>query len=284
MPERRNSETLIEEIERLRREREQLIHELWRRERRPSGMIGSFLLLFGIVSIILSIAFSSYVMGFVGLALVFWGVISVYIRPAKYVQAISLEYTASTLLKMADRLLKASNSKGRGVYLPPLLLKDLKDGIVFVNSGSSIKVPRPEDLARGKALTKSPKGICLTTAGLGLTNLLEEKLGKSFTEVSLGYIMDKLPELFTDVLEITNSFEISSSQDSVYVKVKSPIFLNLCRETRESLGICSSYGCPLCSSIAIALARCLGKPIVIEKAKFLSETKTLEIVYRSIET
>lgn len=282
MLERRDSNALTEEIERLRREREQLIHELWRRERRPSAMIGSFLLLFGTVSIILSIAFSSYLLGFVGLALAFLGIISIYIRPAKYVQAISLEYTASTLLKMADRLLKAHNSKGKGVYLPPLLIKDLKDGVVFVNSGSSINVPPQRDVVEGKVATKNPKGVLLTAAGLGLTNLLEEKLGRSFTQVSLRYLIGKIPELFTDVLEISEFFEISSSQDLVYVKAKNPIFLSLCRKTSESFDICSSYGCPFCSSIAIALARCLGKPIIIERSKFLSETKTLEIVYRVI--
>lgn len=284
MSERRNSGAAVQEIESLRREREQLIHELWKRERRPSAVIGLSLLLFGVVSTILSIAFSAYMLGFVGLALIIWGVISIYIRPGRYVQAISLEYTASTLLQMADRLLNAYNFKGKGVYLPPLLIKDVKDGIVFVNGGSSISVPRSADIAEGKVLTKSPKGMCLTAAGLGLTNLLEEKLGRSFTQVSLGYMMDKLPELFSDVLEITESFEITSSQDLVYVEAKSPIFFDLCRKTRESLGICSSYGCPFCSSIAVALARCLGKPIIIENSEFLSETKTLKIAYRVIET
>ncbi|MFX0202288.1 MAG: hypothetical protein ACFFCW_39755 [Candidatus Hodarchaeota archaeon] len=62
-----NSSVLIEEIEELKREREQLMHELWRRERRPSAMLGSFLLLFGIVSIILAITFSSYIMCLVGM-------------------------------------------------------------------------------------------------------------------------------------------------------------------------------------------------------------------------
>ncbi len=223
-------------------------------------------------------------MGFVGLGLAFFGVISLYIRPTRSVQTLSLKYTAHTLLKMAHRLLRAHNFKGRGVYLPPLLIKDTKDGIVFVNSGSSINLPRLGDLAEGKVFTKNPKGICLTAAGLGLTNLLEEKLGRSFTQVNLRYMMEKLPELITDVLELAEAFEISSNKDLVLVRAKDSIFFDLCRETRESLDICSSYGCPFCSSIAIALARCLGKPVFIEKSEFLPENKTLEIVYRIIET
>lgn len=284
MPEAKNSSILIEEIEKLKREREQLIHELWARERRPSAVIGSFLLLLGILLIILSITFSSYIMGFIGLALTFWGVISIYIRPTRYVQAVSLEYTASTLLRMADRLLNAHNFKGKGVYLPPLLIKDLKDGLVFINSGSTINVPRPGELAEGKVVTKNPKGMCLTAAGLGLTNLMEEKLGRDFTQVNLGYVMEKVPELFTDILKIADAFEIRSNQDSVCVKAKGSIFFDLCRQRKESLAICGSYGCPFCSSIAIALARCLGKPIIIERTEFLPKNRTLEVVYRIFKT
>lgn len=275
---------LIEEIEKLRREKEQLIHELWMRERRPSAVIGSFLLLFGILTFILSITFSSNIMGFIGLALTFWGVISIYIRPARYVHAACLEYTASTLIRMVDRLLNAYGFNGKGVYLPPLLIKDLKDGIVFVNSGSSINLPRPGDIAEGKVFTENPRGICLTAAGLGLTNLLEEKLRRSFTQVNLEYVMDRLPELFTDELELAEAFEIRPSQDLVLVKAEASIFSDLCRETREFPNICSSYGCPFCSSIAIALARCLGNPILIEKSQFLPEKKTLDVVYRVIKT
>lgn len=239
--------------------------------------------MFGIVATILSITLSSYIMGFMGLALIFLAVISLYIRPAGYVQAVSLTYTASVLLRIADRLLNAHNIQGKGVYLPPLLIKDLKDGLVFVNSDSSIKVPRPGELAEGKVFTENPKGICLTASGLGLTNLFEEKLGRSFTEVSLEYVLEKLPELFTDVLEIAETFEISSDQDSVSVKAEGSIFFDVCKQARESLVNCSSYGCPFCSSIAIAIARCLGKPILAEKSEFSNKNKSLEIVYRIIK-
>lgn len=284
LPDTGDSSVLTKEIEKLRQERERLIHDLWMRERRPSAVIGSFFLLFGIVAIVLSVIFSSYIMVFAGLGLTFFGVISIYIRPARSVQAVSLEYFASTLLRMADRLLNSYNLKGKGVYLPPLLIKDLKDGLVFINSGSSINVPRPGDLAERKVLTKNPKGMCLTASGLGLTNLMEEKLGRSFTEVDLEYVIDKLPELLTEILEIAEVFEIGSSRDSVLVKSKGSIFFDFCRETRESSGICSSYGCPFCSSIAIALARCLDKPIFIEKFELSPEDKTLELVYRVIAT
>jgi len=277
-----NFAALIEEVKRLKHERERLIHELWLRERRPSATIGLVLFLFGIVVMILSITFSSDIMAFVGLGLTFVGVISIYVRPARYVQATSLEHIASTLLIMADRVLRAFDVKGKGVYLPPLLIKDLKDGIVFVNSGSSINVPQLGELAEGKVLTDNPKGVCLTAAGLGLTNLLEEKLGRSFTQVSLEYLMEKLPELFTDVLEIADLFEIRSSEDLVFVKAKDAIFFSFCGKTRKSLDICSSYGCPFCSSIAVALARCLGKPILIQNSNLFPKDDTVEIVYRVI--
>jgi hypothetical protein len=53
-------------------------------------------------------------------------------------------------------------------------------------------------------------------------------------------------------------------------------------EIRKLSNICGSLGCPLCSSIASAIAKATGKPIVIEK-DLASEDGQIEITYRLLE-
>jgi len=62
------------------------------------------------------------------------------------------------------------------------------------------------------------------------------------------------------------------------------IYRDICNEIRKLPNICSSFGCPLCSSVACALARASGKPVVIEKIELSTDGKVIEAYYRILET
>jgi len=275
---------LIRKIQQLESEKEALRLELWKHKRRPSGKIGYALLLFGTIALISSILYSSYILAFVGIALTFWGALLLFIKPATYMKASLLDSTAISSLTTIDHIISELNYKGKSIHLPPRYLKELKGGKVFIPSKKQIITPPIEEVAKEKVFLKNPKGICLTPPGLGLVNLFENELGTDFIRADLNYLQNNLPKLFIEGLEIAEDFELNIEDDMIQVKITGSIYKDFCKEARKLPNICGSLGCPLCSSIAIALTRATGKPVIIEKTEVPKDGKTIEANFRLLET
>ena len=273
----RYAQTLIKRIEQLRL-------ELWKYKRKPSGVAGSILLFLGAIALVASIIYASSILAFIGLGLAFWGVLFSFVRPVRYVKSSLLDSTAISTLTNVARVIANLNYKGKGIYLPPRYLKGLKEGTVFIPSKKDSIIPTVEEISKESIFIGNPEGICLTPSGLGLVNLFEEELGINFAKVDLKYLQNNLPELFVKGLEIAEDFEMRIRGNIVHVKMTETIYKDICNEIRKLPNICSSFGCPLCSSIACALARSSGKPVVIEKIKLSADGKVIEAYYRILGT
>lgn len=284
-----NLDELRERIQLLEREKEKLRVELWRHNRKPSREAAHVLLLFGTLSLALSIFYSwdrsmSVILGFIGLGLTFWGVLLLYIRPKKFVRAALLHSTAIPSLTAISKIISDLNYEGKGIYLPPRYLRELKGGTVFIPSRREIVIPPVEEVAEEKVFLKNPNGMCLTPPGLSLVNLYEDELGRDFAKVDLNYLQMNLPKLFIEDLEIAEDLEINVEGDKIHVKITGSIYTEFCREIRNtSPNICTSLGCPLCSSITSALARTTGKPVIIEKTRQSEDGKTIEAYYQIVK-
>ena len=279
-----NIQTLIKKIQQLEREKEALRIELWKHKRKPSGIVGYTLLLLGIIALISSIPYASSILAFIGLGLAFWGALLLYIKPIRYVKASLLDSTAISTLTTIDRVIADLNYKGKGIYLPPRYLKEFKAGIVFVPSERAIVIPPIEEVAKEKVFLKNPRGICVAPPGLSLVNLYEKELGTDFAKADLNYLQSNLPKLFIEGLEMAEDLELNVESNIIHVKIVGSIYADLCKELRKtSSNVCSSFGCPLCGSIALALTRATGKPIIIEKAEPSEDDKTIEAYYKSLE-
>jgi len=254
------------------------------RKRTPSETVAYALLLSGTIALITSIVYSSSILAFTGLGLTFWGALLLYIKPTKYVKASLLDSTAISSLKTIDQIITDLNYKGKAIYLPPRYLKDPKGGKVFIPSKKTLSIPPAEEIAEEKVFLKNPKGMYLTPPGLDLVNLYENELGKDFTQVDLNYLQNNLPKLFIEDLEIAENLEINIESNMIKVKITGSINKSLCNEVRKLPNICSSFACPLCSSIAIALTRTTGKSIIIEKTEVPEDGETIEASFRLLET
>jgi len=254
------------------------------RKRVPSETVAYALLISGIIALVTSIVYSSSILAFVGLGLTFWGALLLYIKPTKYVKTSLLDSTAISSLKTIDQIITDLNYKGKAIYLPPRYVKELKGGKVFIPSKKDLAMPPVEEIAEEKVFLKNPKGMCLTPPGLGLVNLYENELGKDFAEVDLNYLQNNLPKLFVEGLEIAEDLEINIENNTIKAKITGSINKDLCNETRELPNICSSIGCPICSSIAIALTRATGKSVIIEKTEVPEDGETIETSFRLLET
>jgi hypothetical protein len=273
----------IERLQRLERENGALRLELWRQRRRPSGIVGYVLLILGVVALISSVSFSSLVSAFIGLGLTFWGALLLYIRPTSYVKASLLDPSILSNLIAINQIIADLNYRGRGIYLPPRYLKELKSGTVYIPAENTQTIPPAKEVAQEGVFLKNPNGMCLTPSGLGLANLYERELGTDFARADLYYLQNNLPKLFREGLEIAEDLEINPQNDLIHVKITGSVYQDLCRETRKLPNVCNSFGCPLCSSIAIALTRATGKPIIIEKNEASPDGKTIEAYYRTLK-
>jgi len=246
------------------------------------GITGGILLLVGTIALTSSILYESSILAYIGLGLTLWGALLLFIRPTRYVKSKLLNSMTISPLITIHQVMKALNYKGKGVYLPPRYLKELKGGALLVPSQKGITIPPIGKVVEGRA-SQDPQGIFLTPPGLDLANLFEEELGKDFAKVDLLYLQNNLPKLFIEGLKIAEDFEMGMEGNMIHAKITGTICGELCREARKIPNICS-LGCPLCSSIACALTRATGKPVVIENNQLSADGKVIEAYCQILET
>ena len=277
--------TFVETIQRLEREKEELRHELWKYKRKPTGTIGYLLLFFGMITLIFSIIYVSYIPAFIGISLTFWGGLLLFIKPTKYIKACLLKPTILSTFTNINKIIANMNYKGNGIYLPPQYSKESKGGIVFIPIKEENTIPPLEEITQEKVFVEYPKGICLTPSGLALTNMFEEELGIDFTESTLEYLQEDLQKLFSDGLEIAENYEMENRENNIHIIISDSIFNDFCSEARKlTKNACQSFACPLCSSIACALTRVTGKPVIIQKNSVSADNKTMHVYYQILGT
>lgn len=245
--------------------------------------VGYLFIYVGVISLVSSILFNSSILAFIGLGLTLWGGLFLFAKPTKYVKLSVLESVTLSSLGTIDRVLRELNYKGQPVHLPPRHLEELHEGIVFVPTEQGIHLPISEAFVEGK-LFLSPEGICLTPPGQALMDLYEKRLGTDFSRTNLNYLKNKLPDLLVEDLEILDDLEINEVADGLVVaKMKGEVHMSLCNQNASHSQICSRLGCPLCSSLACALARATDKAVIIERNDVNAKEKTTETWYRFIE-
>ena len=250
---------------------------------KPSQIVSYTLLILGPVSLAGSILSNSSILAFIGLGLTFWGALLLYIRPERYVKSSLLNSTTLSTITTLNQIIEAYNPKGRPVYLPPKSLEELKTGKTFISSTKKLAIPSADELATEKIFLNNPDGLLLTPPGVALTNLYEDTLGTSFTRLDLADLQNTLPKLFIEDLEIAKNLETTIKDQQIHIKITEPVYQDFCQQAQKLPHLCHSLGCPLCSSLAIALTRTTGKPITIENTQPSKDGKLIETSYRIVE-
>jgi hypothetical protein len=226
--------------------------------------------------------FISSVLAYIGLGLVLWGVLLSFIRPTKYVKLDIFDSTLISSLKTVDKILTELQYKGQGVYLPPRSFTELEESLVYVSLNKETSMPKSKEIKKGK-LFMNPKGIFLMPSGQGLLNLYEKELGTDLSITDINYLKNNFPQLLVEDLEILEDIEISEQDDTVYVRMKSSVFEGICNYLRDNTSVCSRLGCPLCSSLACAIAKATDKAVVIDREYHSKYGKKIEVWFRLIK-
>jgi phage FluMu protein Com len=264
-------------------EKESLRYKPHARKRQSSEIIAYTMLVSGTVALVTSILYSSSTLAFSGLGLTFWGGLLLFIKPTKHVKASLLTPTVLSSLRTVNQIITEINFEGEPTYLPPKYLKTPKSSKVFISSKRTFTIPSAEEVAKGNFLLANQQGILLIPPGLDLANFYEKKLKKDFVKADLNYLKNNLPKLFVEDLELAEDLEINIEGNTVHAKIRESIYKDLCNKMGAIAKTYISIGCPLCSSIAIALTRATGKPIIIKKSELTEDDKGTEVYYQIIE-
>jgi len=239
----------------------------------------------GAIALAFSINYNSSILAFIGLGLIFWGMILLYIKPENYVKENLLDKTTLPSLTNLNQIVKELGYKGKGVYLSPKYFKGFESSKVYINTRKDMKLPPTKKIQdeEDKIFIKNPNGILITSPGLELKRLFEKKLGTNFTRVNFQYLEQNISKLLVEDLEIAREVEIERENDRVFVKIENSIYQAMCKEAKKLSKIHCSLGCPLCSAIACALAEATGKSVVIEKEQTSDIDQTTKIEYHLLE-
>ncbi len=261
------------------------------------------MLLLGTISLIASISYNSSILAFIGLGLVFWGAILLYIRPEEYTGKTLLEAAVSPSLITLNQMIQELGYKGDATYLPPKYFANPETTKICVSKYKYASLPTPEQTQKyeDQPIARTAQGLLLTPPGIQLSRLLEKSLGKSFIQTDLESLQQDLPELFIEKLEIAENLELQAENDTsktkkgnpasltqvrnttVHARITKPLYGNTFKWAENPSHITGSIMCPVCSAIAIAITKATGKPVRITDTKSSEDGNIIEASYEIIE-
>lgn len=261
---------------------------------RSIKIVSWILLIIGGASLVVSSFYIWLILAFIGLSLVFWGALLLYIRPGEYTKKILLDAVCLPTLETVNQVIHELGYKGNPIYLPPEYLRDPGESKVFIAKCEDGELPNPQVILKSgnHLFVKNAEGILVTPSGAELTRLFEKQLGTSFTKKDLPYLKRELPRLLIEDLEILENLEIVEDPHKAETpnlegdsnhsgRVEDPIIMaRMTNSVFKDLAPTIEIGCPVCSAIACALTRVMGAPVTIESVQISDGGETTQATYR----
>jgi hypothetical protein len=172
-----------EKLHELEKRNQALQKELRRLKRKPEGRIGYALLAVGFALIGVAIHYSHNVSSFIGIALVFWGALLLYVRPTEFIRKEVLDSISEA--QNIPHLVSELGYTGTLQYISPGTLWGLNNTVIWIPEKEETEQPSDEALSNQKTVIMEPKGLVLTPPGQGLSRLLEEELSTNFARVDM---------------------------------------------------------------------------------------------------
>jgi hypothetical protein len=268
----------------------------------PIGITVLALLLLGAVSLTVSIGYDSSILAFIGLGLIFWGAILLYIKPEQNVSKTLLEATLSPSLTTLNQMIQDLGYKGDTTYLPPKYFANPDTTKIYISKYKNTSLPTPELIQpyENQPVTRTTQGLLITPPGIQLSKLMEKSLGTTFIKTDLKDLEQKLPKIVIEDLEIAENIEIQEENNPtngkedpavsstetknilINTKITKPIYKDVFKDD-DSSQIAGTIGSPVCSAIAVALTRATGKPVRITNTRSSEDGNTIEVTYMIIE-
>lgn len=232
----------------------------------------------GITALTLSTIYTSSILAFIGLGLIFWGTILLYVRTEEYAKKILLDATVLPSIATLNKIIKELDYQGKPIYLPPKYLNNPEAFKVYIPKNNKSKLPTPEQIQEQETRSpiNNPQGMLVTPPGAELARLFEKTLQTNFARVDLQWLQQNMPKLFIEDLEIAQNFEMEVKRPhTIFVKMENVAYSNLGKEPADNL----SLEHPINSAIACAIAKATGKPVITGSQQTSDDGKTIIIEY-----
>jgi hypothetical protein len=234
------------------------------------------LLSIGSIALVASLVYSSLVSTFVGLGLILWGGLLLFVRPVSYARVELVDSTALSSIQAVDRIIYEMGYYGRGIYVPK---KGREWAVLFVPADKdSTSVPR--DFDEDSVIQSNPRGIAFVPPGMELAKFFLEKLKKGKDRVTVETLKRELPRLFTVGLEIMDEFEMQVNNGLIVTKSTNSLYKDFCNEIKLKTRVCTAFGCPICSAVACLLVYATGQPVSLESDETVPVGSVSETKYR----
>jgi hypothetical protein len=250
----------------------------------PPRLLSSILIILGAVALFFSVIYTLLILAFIGLGLLFFGVTFTYVRSDEYVKKILLDATVSSQQATLKHIIQELQYEGHMVYLPPKYFRNPEVQKAYISEQENGRLPESEEIQKNEQafLIEKPPGVLFTPPGAELSKLFEKTLGIYFTEVNLQYLVQNMPKLFVEDLEIAQDVEVEIEGDRIRVKMHDSVYNISGVESGESSSEYSTLDFPLVSAIACALAKTTNKPVMVEKVQAGGDGKDVALEYRTI--
>jgi hypothetical protein len=240
--------------------------------------------IFIILGIILTTISAFYVSSFLailGVALIFWGVILLYIAPTKQVPLELVMAAAEPGTQNIQRIIEQYHLSQQAIYLSPKNLQKVESSLIFIPQKPQTPLPQPEENNQQFTNTEH-NGVFITPPGLSLSKLFEKHIGTSFARIDIYQIQKILPRLLIKDMEIAESVEIEMDQNTITIYLIKNI-LNPTNQEQNQSSANNQIGNLLSSAIACILAKATRKPITIKQETYDKKTKTTTLIYQMQE-
>lgn len=236
------------------------------------------LLSIGCAAVAYSIYYPSTITAFIGLTLVLWGSLLLYVLPQKFIKREVTESMISSSQQSVEQTISELNLEGKAIYVP--FQKELFSRYNVGFQNEFIYIPK-KNVDASETITQAfindeGTGLRLNPTGLGLANLMQEKTKQKFQNMDLASIPDVLSTIMVRELGVAKDFRMAVFEDNAYITLTKPITLALYKEAKQ---LSQSLGCPLCSSVACVLSRVTGRPVAIEKCITTGNTVEAQFHY-----
>lgn len=254
----------------------------------PARVASSILVATGVLALVVSVIYVLSIFAFIGLGLLFWGIIFGFISTKEYVKKVLLEAIVPSQIATLNEIVQTMKCEGTAIYLPPKYFRNPGTNKVYIPKPKGVMLPKPEHTQDQDAqsfidLIENPPAVLLTPPGAELAKLFEKTLGTDFTRADLKYLRQNLPKLLIEDLEITQNFDLEIENNRVRVKIENSLFDIPQIESDKPSGVYSPFGSPLSGAIACVIAKTTGKPVIIEKQQLSENGRRLTIDYLMLD-
>lgn len=249
------------------------------------NMIPIILTALGFLALGLSIVYDLSILAFVGLGLIFWGILFTYIRTEKYVKSTLFDLTSASQLTTLNHMIRQLDFQGGIFYLPPCYSNVGDFQKAFLPKMKNSIFPLPTQTKEGQTpLIELTSGLLLVPPGAKLATNFEHIIKTNFSNLELKDLQKIFSKLLINKLEIAKTVEVSIEPNKIHIILKNSMVKAPISEFDLKSAKYSRFGSPLSSALACVLSKVTNKIVFIEKEENVRNDEDLLIEYSLISS